>query len=586
MDKTTLPTESARAASALAEHLRTNPQAVYDDPAKLAERFGLAEDMVRHALAAIKSPGSAGSAQGFAQSVDLSWVGRLYRWIVGLGDRLTARIVPFVAGSFVALYLFDVILSMIDFPPRPAELMSVRAGIFLSVMLALFGVHAACYFLKGMGRYPVLGAVFWLLGYGLPVIVYDPASRIAGDPPAHPLLQLAAFATIAFLYLVVGGIASTAGALYRLRKERREEKELTRQELIARYLELQERLQFATANPAPVVQPTFNSEIARRFNRHPLLASFALGFLLSLPAVFADQDPTGPSVLPPLSLVWILIFLASVLAFFAAIAVGYLSESFRRVAFAGLMYAAGSFATYFLPVGEFGVGKALQILWSPISVFTVVFILLCAYAGAVAAQIQSHAIRQKRLRDNDPAALLAEMVRLQWRLAAGTARCSVLVVDVAKSTAMKAGADPLLVEFSFRAYQDWVRDICRRHGGRVVSTAGDGVVVAFDVAREALEAARDLQTDLMRFNAVGNRLPSPFRLRIGLHAGDVAGELNEVQFTRVIDVASHIESLAPVGGIAVSGEFAELLPSEEFVPLEESVDGHRVLLAKPKVSPA
>ncbi|MFQ3587498.1 MAG: adenylate/guanylate cyclase domain-containing protein [Fimbriimonadaceae bacterium] len=590
VEKTTQATESARAASALADHLRANPQAVCDDPAQLAARFGLSEDMVRHALAAIESPESAsGSGNSGNPAFDLSWVGRLYRRGVDVGDRLTARLLPFVAVSFVSLYAIDVVLSLIPFAPRSVELIPTRAVIFLSLLLAVFAVHFACYFRKGMGRYPFYGAGLWLLGYGLPVIVFDPAARLAGAPAGNLAQQVVAFVSIGFMYLVLGFIASTGGALYRVRKARREEKELSRQELIARYLELQERLQRATESPSVSSNgPTFNSEVARRFNRHPLLISLAVGFLLSIPAVLFDVDPTQPDVLSQSAPPWVTLtlFLVSALGTMAAIAVGYLSEMFRRATLAGLLFAVGSFLAYLLPIESFGPHMLGWILSTPVSLFSVLFTLFCAYAGAVAAQIQSQAVRQKRLQENDPAALLAEMVRLQWRLSTGAAKCSVLVLDVAKSTAMKAGADPLLVEFSFRAYQDWVRETCRRRGGRVVSTAGDGVVVAFDVPAQALAAARDLQDDVVRFNAVGNRLALPFRLRAGLHAGDVAGELNEVQFTGVIDVASHIESVAPVGGIAVSGEFADLLPEEEFVPLEESVDGHRVLVAKPKGSPA
>lgn len=586
MEKTTQPSESARTASALADYLRANPQAVHEDPGRLAERFGLDEHTIRHALDALKSPDSAAEpASGRVAAFNLSWVGRLYRQGLDIGDRLTSRLVPFVAISFLVLYGVDVTLSLLPLAPRPVGVLPMRAVLFLSLLFAVFAVHFACYFRKGMGRYPLYGAALWLVCYGLPVIIFDPEARIAGGAPSSPVQQVLAFFSIGFMYLVFAFLASTAGALYRVRKAKREEKELSRQDLIARYLELQERLQFATETSAGAgTGPTFNSEVARRFNQHPKLVSLAVGFVLSVPSVLFDMNPAHLGSIGQPASTWVdmLMFTVSVIGTLSAIAIGYLSESFRRATVTGLLFTTGSFLTYLIPVGSFGPDMLGWLFTSPVSLFSLAFTMMCAYAGAVAAQIQSQAVRQKRLQENDAAVLLAEMVRIQWRLQTGAARCSVLVLDVAKSTAMKFGADPLLVEFSFRAYQDWVRETCQRRGGRVVSTAGDGVVVAFDLPDQALEAARDLQEDLVRFNAVSNRLTSPFRLRAGLHAGDVAGELNEVQFTRVIDVASHIESEAPVGGIAVSEEFAALLPDEEFVPHTASVDGHRVLLAKPR----
>jgi len=52
-------------------------------------------------------------------------------------------------------------------------------------------------------------------------------------------------------------------------------------------------------------------------------------------------------------------------------------------------------------------------------------------------------------------------------------------------------------------------------GGRIVKTMGDGAMLAFDSAREAVGAARAIQ------RSVGNQGgANPFRVRIGIHTGD------------------------------------------------------------------
>jgi class 3 adenylate cyclase len=103
--------------------------------------------------------------------------------------------------------------------------------------------------------------------------------------------------------------------------------------------------------------------------------------------------------------------------------------------------------------------------------------------------------------------------------------------------------------------------------------------VAFSDCKSAFTAARRIQTDLDRFNREVNRLSMPFRLRIGLHVGQVVGDLDEVEFTEVIDIAAHIQDAAPIAGIAASDAVVASLVEDEFVPLAKEIDGHKVHLA-------
>jgi class 3 adenylate cyclase len=61
--------------------------------------------------------------------------------------------------------------------------------------------------------------------------------------------------------------------------------------------------------------------------------------------------------------------------------------------------------------------------------------------------------------------------------------------------------------------------------------------------------------------------------------GPVSGDLKDVQFTEVIDIAAHVQAAAPVRGILMTREVADCLPEESLIPLKEPVDGHEVLLA-------
>jgi class 3 adenylate cyclase len=196
-----------------------------------------------------------------------------------------------------------------------------------------------------------------------------------------------------------------------------------------------------------------------------------------------------------------------------------------------------------------------------------------ALAGSVAAQgARGRHVRELRAMGN-AASAIAEVIRIQWRMEAVPSNVCVMSVDVAGSSKMKMGAAPLLAEYSFREYQRYVAEIVEAHQGRIHSTAGDGVVAAFDSCRKACAAAREIQRGMFRFNNESNRLRTPFRLRIGLHMDSVAGDLRNVEFSRVIDVAAHVESVAPVGGIAVTEPVAKRLLGERLEPAPAPVDG-------------
>jgi tetratricopeptide (TPR) repeat protein len=88
----------------------------------------------------------------------------------------------------------------------------------------------------------------------------------------------------------------------------------------------------------------------------------------------------------------------------------------------------------------------------------------------------------------------------------------------------------------------------RRHtsrlGGTLVKLMGDGALCTFPSVPRAVRCAELLQRDLE---------PAPFRVRIGIHWGEVLFDGSDV-LGDAVNVASRLESIAPPGGILVSGE--------------------------------
>ncbi len=91
-----------------------------------------------------------------------------------------------------------------------------------------------------------------------------------------------------------------------------------------------------------------------------------------------------------------------------------------------------------------------------------------------------------------------------------------------------------------------------QHGGRVVDTAGDGVLAAFPSVVEAVVAAVGIQRELGGRNA---DLPADRRMafRLGVHLGDILSSEGAV-YGDGVNLAARLEALAEPGGICISGD--------------------------------
>jgi adenylate cyclase len=89
------------------------------------------------------------------------------------------------------------------------------------------------------------------------------------------------------------------------------------------------------------------------------------------------------------------------------------------------------------------------------------------------------------------------------------------------------------------------------HGGRIVKTMGDGLLVEFPSLVNAVQAALDIQTDMATRDpdiAEDRRIT----LRVGINLGDIIiGDDGDIHGDGV-NVAARLEALAPEGGIAIA----------------------------------
>lgn len=99
--------------------------------------------------------------------------------------------------------------------------------------------------------------------------------------------------------------------------------------------------------------------------------------------------------------------------------------------------------------------------------------------------------------------------------------------------------------------------ILARHGGRIVKLTGDGAILEFSSAVEAVSAAIEFQQAMAAANL---RTPPDECLvyRIGIHLGDLIVDGDDL-YGDGVNVAARLEAQAPAGGIVVSAAVCDFV---------------------------
>jgi len=132
---------------------------------------------------------------------------------------------------------------------------------------------------------------------------------------------------------------------------------------------------------------------------------------------------------------------------------------------------------------------------------------------------------------------------IQRRLAA------ILVADIAGYSRLMH-ADEAATVRDLKAHQSAILPLIGRHGGRVIDTAGDGIMAEFPSVVGATECAVEIQTAMAERN---ESVPESrrMRFRIGINLGDVIHDETRI-YGDGINIAARLEALAQPGGVLVS----------------------------------
>jgi len=131
-------------------------------------------------------------------------------------------------------------------------------------------------------------------------------------------------------------------------------------------------------------------------------------------------------------------------------------------------------------------------------------------------------------------------------------RSAVLFADLVESVRLFQGCESRVIE-RWHAFTSLVeRDLAPRHFGRLVRTAGDGLLLEFESSSEAAAAAHAMHAALSGFNS-GHPESEWFWLRIGIHVAEIVPFPHEI-YGAGVNIAARLAALAQPGQTLCSSQ--------------------------------
>jgi class 3 adenylate cyclase len=142
---------------------------------------------------------------------------------------------------------------------------------------------------------------------------------------------------------------------------------------------------------------------------------------------------------------------------------------------------------------------------------------------------------------------------------------TILFTDIENSTELNERLGDARWFELLRAHNRIVRDCVREHGGYEVKAQGDGFMIAYPSAREALECAIEMERHLADAH---QELSERLRVRIGVHTGE-AIKAGDDFYGRSVTLAARIGDEAKGGEILASSVVRELAAGEDDIAFED-----------------
>src|SRR5215467_7900780 len=131
---------------------------------------------------------------------------------------------------------------------------------------------------------------------------------------------------------------------------------------------------------------------------------------------------------------------------------------------------------------------------------------------------------------------------------------AILAADIAGYSSLM-GADEEATVAELKAHQVVVLPMINEYGGRIIDTAGDGILAEFGSVLSAVKCAIAIQKTMAERNASVDS-SRRMQFRIGINQGDVVFDDARI-YGDGVNIASRLESIAEPGGICISRKVYE-----------------------------
>lgn len=131
---------------------------------------------------------------------------------------------------------------------------------------------------------------------------------------------------------------------------------------------------------------------------------------------------------------------------------------------------------------------------------------------------------------------------------------AIVAADIASYSALM-GADEVATVRDLKGHQSVIFPMIAGYSGRIIDTAGDGIMAEFASVLNAVKCAVAIQETMAERNAA----VAPERrmqFRIGINQGDVVFDEQRI-YGDGINIAARLEGAAEPGGICISGKVYE-----------------------------
>jgi adenylate cyclase len=159
------------------------------------------------------------------------------------------------------------------------------------------------------------------------------------------------------------------------------------------------------------------------------------------------------------------------------------------------------------------------------------------------------------------------------------ARRAIVVVDVVESVRLMQQHETDVINRWRRFVNEVQTQVLPKHGGRLVKSLGDGMLLEFEHVPAAIACALDLR-ERVGFCNEGRAPDAHVLLRIGVHVSEVVLDALDV-FGAGVNLAARLAALAPPQSIVVSAEVRDELVPDIDADLEDLGECYLKHIAQP-----